>query len=833
METEIARFQNGSSSKRLDDMELEESPSLPTFTPTNQVRSSLLGNLDWEEQDALSADDINPQSNGPGTFGGNGFMSSPSFGPRGSFKSSSMFLQQVTECNTASDIAQDTSYTTENISTSKVELFSGFSLHSSLLEPLEDDVDVINKSSTLSMGERNTNEHNLVGYTALPSEYSATLSNGKSFCLSKRKTHSFNEMSGEALESSGSRNHYGVPIHDLLYEVKKHAVKQRPQSAPSRAPTTKKRKYDGDLLSEKYRPKKWVDLLGPEKTHRFMLRWLVSWSKVVFDEQQLAQPSEIYNFDSLGRPAKKILLLHGPPGIGKTTVAHLMAKQSGYDVMEINASDERAAVVVKDKIYNAVGSHRIGSAKPVCIVADEIEGASENGFIKALVDMLVADEKALVAKFTNSEKKSSKRKPKLLLRPIIAVCNDVYAPSLRALRPHVEIVHYKRSPSSALLAKLKEICQVERIVADTKKLSKIVDTSDGDIRSCLNTLQFGFREEDNSSKKDINQNWVRLTNRIFRRLSNEGSFKSLLEDLDSSGEHERVINGCFSLYPHVNFTDDMVRKPGYIGDWMHFYEQINARIYNSQHSQLADYLSAVAMSYHVLFSAPSNVKEQRISSDYEVYEKQRALLALCHDVWSVSSTHVRQLFNTTAVAIELIPYILHIVNAEFCSSSALRPNEIRRVANVASLMLDMNINFAKDKLEGGSIIYRLDPPLENVAILDEQMRQKHTTGKYCMRQLIAQAMQNERGLRTKRILEETNSNSTAGRPDRKKVKVDLVKKKKTNFFIAGTRSESGQNGEISPSQLVQIEERIWVQFVEGFSNAVRKDLTWVDLINPQ
>ena len=34
-------------------------------------------------------------------------------------------------------------------------------------------------------------------------------------------------------------------------------------------------------------------------------------------------------------------LLYGPPGLGKTTLAHVVANHAGYNVVEINASDDR------------------------------------------------------------------------------------------------------------------------------------------------------------------------------------------------------------------------------------------------------------------------------------------------------------------------------------------------------------------------------------------------------------------------------------------------------------------------------------------------------------
>lgn len=81
--------------------------------------------------------------------------------------------------------------------------------------------------------------------------------------------------------------------------------------------------------------------------------------------------------DPFHRPQKKLILLHGPPGLGKTTVAHVAAKQAGYDILEINASDERGGPAVQAKISGALESHRVGK-KPVCLIIDEIDGGAES-----------------------------------------------------------------------------------------------------------------------------------------------------------------------------------------------------------------------------------------------------------------------------------------------------------------------------------------------------------------------------------------------------------------------------------------------------------------------
>jgi len=73
------------------------------------------------------------------------------------------------------------------------------------------------------------------------------------------------------------------------------------------------------------------------------------------------------------------MLLSGPPGLGKTTLVHVVAKHCGYSPFEINASSDRSADTVKTKIVQAIEMTDIRSKRPNLVIIDEIDGVSGGG----------------------------------------------------------------------------------------------------------------------------------------------------------------------------------------------------------------------------------------------------------------------------------------------------------------------------------------------------------------------------------------------------------------------------------------------------------------------
>ncbi|KAL4927259.1 putative sister chromatid cohesion factor (Chl12) [Aspergillus undulatus] len=354
------------------------------------------------------------------------------------------------------------------------------------------------------------------------------------------------------------KSYYGIDIHGLLNESKasEETEKSRPAPAPVLQPSIetpigdkRSRKMATAMWTEKYRARKYTELIGDERTNRSIMRWLRGWDSIVYPGLARSKQKSNYN-DEEERPHRKVLLLCGPPGIGKTTLAHVCARQAGYEVLEINASDERSRDVVKGRIRDALGTENVKGmnvevgeqkvrkvGRPVCVVVDEVDGvvsgsggSGEGGFMKALTDLVLLDQKnsARVSEQNPSGKKRKGDKFRFL-RPLILVCNDVYHASLRPLRASsiAEIIHVRQAPLENVVSRMKSIFTIEGIPSDNDGVRRLCEASwglakrkqrgvrnngaaEGDIRSVLVAAEWvahKLRTESSASLR-LTRNWL-------------------------------------------------------------------------------------------------------------------------------------------------------------------------------------------------------------------------------------------------------------------------------------------------------------------------------------
>jgi replication factor C large subunit len=216
-----------------------------------------------------------------------------------------------------------------------------------------------------------------------------------------------------------------------------------------------------DLLwVEKYRPKKIEDIVGNEEAKSLFIEWLKN-----------------------KRHTKKAVLLYGPPGVGKTALANAAAKEFGFTIIEMNASDTRSekainAVAKPASSYLALDNFS-GQAKGSgnLLFLDEVDGIAGNedrGGVGAIIKIV---EESLV--------------------PVVMAANDPDVDKLRPLKKMCLLVRFQQVRIPLIIALLQKICLLEHVKAEFEALERITQNSRGDVRSAINDLQ-SLSEENHS-----------------------------------------------------------------------------------------------------------------------------------------------------------------------------------------------------------------------------------------------------------------------------------------------------------------------------------------------
>ena len=216
------------------------------------------------------------------------------------------------------------------------------------------------------------------------------------------------------------------------------------------------------MWSEKYRPQIISDMVGNEEARAAITEWFVKWKK-----------------------GTKPLLLVGPPGIGKTTIAYLVAKQFGYDMIGLNASDVRSKSRINEILTPVLGNVSVLGIPMIFVdEVDGIHGRGDYGGAAALVDIL--------------------KEPTV---PIILAANNDSLDKMKNIKKAVKTISFKKIPPRLLRVYLENILKKEGTKLSPGSLIKVIDKSRGDIRSMINLTQSfvtGFNPQTETSFESIN-----------------------------------------------------------------------------------------------------------------------------------------------------------------------------------------------------------------------------------------------------------------------------------------------------------------------------------------
>ncbi|KAJ8700036.1 Chromosome transmission fidelity protein 18 [Pleurotus ostreatus] len=630
-----------------------------------------------------------------------------------------------------------------------------------------------------------------------------------------------------------------VPIHRLMDELSA-ATAARLAALPSREIDTKNAAPEDTLLVDRYRPRRYVELIGSERVARDTMTWVKMWDWCVFGRKKGKKRArdgdeELYDDDEYHRPRDKLLLLSGPPGLGKTTLAHVIARQAGYEVMEINASDARSGQIVDDRIKPTLeAGATIGSKKPVLLIIDEIDGATGAGdssatFIHKLVQLTQQKSK----KKRNGQKNGPEVK-KPILRPIICICNDHNAASLAKLRPYAYQIRMSRPADIHTVKRLRTICDAEGLKAETRALGTLVGIARGDLRSCLNTLQFiksrsdevteamirrataGTREADNTISSVLNSLFNPMTRKRVKELGltedQEGRYVSRLsQEIDAVGKESSIATGCFAHYANLRQLDANFSRYEKANEWLGVYDYMTSAMYSEGEFALSQYIPYLLIPFHPLFQERGSARVERSQADWEHSQTRRTneeifkSLAGCIRIASGKlGGSYRQFMSSPVLETEFAPYLNRIISPPLrpVNSQIVRPEERTLLTRLVNIMASLELRFMQERAEDGQLTYRLDPPIDVFVNYDGKRAVDITVTRYAVRHIVAGEVEAKLTGQRVDIVERskpsfrsffgssdksnapsrTRLGDHADGPPSKRIKVDLADKPPTDFF---------------------------------------------------
>ncbi len=299
------------------------------------------------------------------------------------------------------------------------------------------------------------------------------------------------------------------------------------------------------MWSEKYRPKNILDLIGNEDARNSFVEWLTKWKK-----------------------GTKPILLVGPPGIGKTTLANLAAKQFGYDLISLNASDVRSKKNIQEILSPVLGNETIFGIPMIFIdEVDGIHGRADYGGTEAIIKIL---------------KESTV--------PIVLAANSDLSDKMKSIKKNTRVIQFRPLSPRLLRFYLNKILQLENAKISLDSLMKLVAESNGDIRSMINFAQAlvtGFNPPTEKSFESLD---IEESINTFYKANSIDEARSILYSLRIDPREK--INAFYSSVIGSSIsTDDMQRFLQIISTA----DMLYGKIMKTQQWRLLRYLDAILL----------------------------------------------------------------------------------------------------------------------------------------------------------------------------------------------------------------------------------------------
>jgi DNA polymerase III delta prime subunit len=238
------------------------------------------------------------------------------------------------------------------------------------------------------------------------------------------------------------------------------------------------------------------------------------------------------------KPDRRLLLLSGVPGTGKTLLAQTLATSGSIEYVHINCSASRSFDELRNLILPYIDSTGIEYTTRVIVLLDEIDGQPKNSPIwKFLSDKVLP----------------------FITNPFIATCNALYEIPKDFQEHHCNILLFRRQYHSTIRNHLLEIAMKEGFKLTTQEADDLV--LEGDMRASITALQIycmsGFKIPQLLQHRSV---WTETRDALTHNISILPDLPPLkmLEFIEENGKHRVTGVDRYHFYNMINYVSSLI-----------------------------------------------------------------------------------------------------------------------------------------------------------------------------------------------------------------------------------------------------------------------------------
>jgi replication factor C large subunit len=278
--------------------------------------------------------------------------------------------------------------------------------------------------------------------------------------------------------------------------------------------------------TEKYRPSTLAEVRGNNKARDALREWGESWDN-----------------------HREAAILHGNPGVGKTSAAHALANDMDWMTIELNASDQRTASEIERFAGGAAMNQSLSATGRQLVILDEadnIHGNADRGGSRAITQLV-----------------------KETRQPMVLIANEFYDMS-NTLRNACREIEFRDVSARSIVPVLRDICRKEDVSYDEDALKAIADANSGDLRGAINDLQALAETTDRLEKEDVVTGERDRTEGIFQLLD------AVFKERDAQGALQFSYDVDETPDDAISWIEDNVPKDYHDAELADAYEHLAA-----------------------------------------------------------------------------------------------------------------------------------------------------------------------------------------------------------------------------------------------------------------